>query len=235
MTSSQLDVNKFNSFLDAATQAVSCGPECMQAQTAEELKNKYLNAQSQLTLAKPQYVQAKQNYYTYVSGENGYNEMLQSDLTNQVAKLAQSIHLEFITDVSNVSTNIAVYNGLLINMQNVEELHTKYTSENKMLFKQYKNTSNDILTNERKTFYEDQEIHQLKMYYTRILWVIYIASLICFFIFAIYYNYNYNSSNRVYITAALLIVLPFISTYLMSTCIRLYYLLLGIFPKNVYV
>jgi hypothetical protein len=72
----QFDLNKFNSFLDAASQAISCDSNCQRNKTAEQLKNKYMNAESNLTLAEPQYQLAKQNYYTYVSGKNGFNQMI---------------------------------------------------------------------------------------------------------------------------------------------------------------
>ena len=63
---SQFDVNNFNSFIQAASQQIACGTDCQQQQTAEQLKNTYLTAQSNLTLARPQYDIAKKNYYVYL-------------------------------------------------------------------------------------------------------------------------------------------------------------------------
>ena len=40
---SQFYINKFNSFLDAASKTISCDSSCQKRQKSENLKNKYYN------------------------------------------------------------------------------------------------------------------------------------------------------------------------------------------------
>ena len=141
----QFDLNKFNSFLDAASQAISCDSACQQNKTAQELKNKYMNAESNLTLAEPQYQLAKRNYYTYVSGQNGYNNMVEKELNEKADLFIQKIKSEYDLEKNNILTKLDTYDGLLVNYKNIVDLHEKYIKENFELTKQLKEEKNTTL------------------------------------------------------------------------------------------
>lgn len=230
----QFDINKFNSFLDKAQKAISCGPDCQREKTAAELKNKYNAAQSNLILAEPQYQAAKRNYYTYVSGQGGYNEMVEKELN----KTADNMIIKFneITDeeIAKIKSQIQIYDGLVLNFRNVVDLFKKYRIENNELFKELKNETNDILTNNRKTYYEDQENERLNSFYYYILLVIYIIVVICFIVFSLIYPSQTSLKSRIGLMI-LFIVLPFIATWIFGKIIYVIYWLFGLLPKNVYI
>lgn len=229
----QLDINKFNSFLDKATKSILCGPECQKEQTTEELKKKLLNAKTNLILAEPQYNNAKKNYYTFVSGENGYDEIIEKEYTDT----ANNVILEYKTslqdEINKIKTQLQTYNGILINFKNVEDLNNKYKKENVLLFKNLKEKSNDILTNERKTYYEDQEINSLTNFYSYVLIIIYIIVVIGFGAFSFIYPSNMNWKIR-FILFIVFIILPYISTWILGKIIQVIYWLYSILPKNIY-
>ncbi len=230
---SQFDLNKLNSFLDKATEAISCDSDCQKQKTEEELKGKYLNAQTNLTLAEPIFEMAKKNYYTYVSGQNGYNEMIEEELKQKAATIAQNFKENYQVEIQKIRSQLETYNGLLINLRNVEDLYHKYKKENKILFKQLKETSNDILTNERKTYYEDQQNDALNSYYYYIFWIIYIIVLICLIIFSLIYPSQSSFKSKM-IIISIFIILPFVSTWILGKIIFIIYWLFGLLPKNVY-
>lgn len=230
--SNQFDLNKFNSFLDMASKTIMCGPECQKNKTADELKNKYLKAESNLTLAEPQYQIAKQNYYTFISGEAGYNEMQESEYKNNSELIAKEFKQIYDDEVNKIQTQLDSFNGILINYSNVADLYKKYLNENDKLSKQLKNDSNDILTNERKTYYEDQEIGSLNGYYY-ILLVIYIIVVFCFAIFSLIYPSQFSILSKL-ILLLIFVALPFISTWILGKIIFLIYWLFGFLPKNIY-
>jgi hypothetical protein len=229
----QFDLNKFNSFLDAASQAISCDANCQRNKNAEELKNKYINAESNLTLAEPQYQIAKQNYYTYVSGQNGYNEMLEQELTEKADLFKQEFKDNYNLEKKKILSQLDTYDGLLINFKNVVGLYEKYKKENYDLTKQLKEETNDVLTNERKTYYEDQQNDVLNLYYYYFLLVFYILIVICFGVFSLIYPSSYNWKTRALIFL-LFVVIPFISTWVLGRIIQIVYWLFNLLPKNVY-
>lgn len=231
---STFNLNNFNSFLDKATQAISCDSDCQNQNTKQELKDKYLNAQSNLTLAEPEFEVAKKNYYTYISGQSGYNVMIEKELEQKANLIVETLKKNYQDDVSKIKTQINTYNGLLINYNNVVDLYKKYKTENVKLYNQLKNDTNDILTNERKTYYEDQQNDALNSYYYYILWVIYIIVVLCLIIFSLIYPSQSNFKMNMMIIL-LFIVLPFISSWILGKIIYIFYWLFSMLPKNVYV
>lgn len=227
------DINKLNSFLDQATQAISCDSECQKQKIEEELKDKYLSAKANLTLAEPEFQLAKRNYYTYVSGENGYNEMMEQELSKITDKVIQKYKEIYREEIDKIKSQLDTYTSLLINFRNVLDLDRKYKSENKILYEQLKTDMSDVLTNERKTYYENQVNDNLNNYYYYIFWVIYIITVILLIIFSLTYP-SQSSFNSKISTIVFFIILPFISTWLLGKIIGLVYYLAGFIPKNVY-
>ena len=122
---------------------------------------------------------------------------------------------------------------MLVNYRNVVDLFKQYFTENNKLRKQLKDETNDVLTNERKTFYEDQQIDSLNGWYHYIILVIYIISVICFVIFSLIYPTQTSLLTR-FIILIFFIILPFISSWLLGHIIYIIYWIFGLLPKNVY-
>ena len=230
---SQFDLNNFNSFIQAASQQIACGTECQKQKTAEQLKNTYLNAQSNLTLAQPQYDTAKKNYYLYLDGQNGYNKMMEEEYSTQSNKKATEFKHNYNKQINKIKSLLGTYRGILINFRNIVDLYTQYKEENLHLFKSLKTRTNDVLTNERKTYYEDQSIDFLNTLYRYGLLIIYIIVVICYVIFSLIYPSQTSWKIRGLLFLVFL-VLPFISTFLLGKIIQFIYWVFGLLPKNVY-
>ena len=230
---SKFDLKRFNSFLDKATEAISCDSECQKKKTEEELKNKYLNAQNNLTLAEPEFQTARRNYYSYVSGQSGYDEMLEKEFNEKADLIVKEFKENFQVEIGKIKSQLETYNGLLVNFKNVVDLDKKYKRENEVLYNKFKENSNDVLTNERKTYYEDQQNETLNSYYYYVLIVIYIIVLLCLIIFSLIYPTEITFKVKI-LLVILFVVLPFVSTWILGKIIYIMYLLFDLIPKNVY-
>jgi len=172
---------------------------------------------------------AQPNYSTQVDS----NEMMEPQYREEAEDLAEKHKKSYNTEVSKINTLLDTYKKLLVNYKNIEELYNKYKKENSLLFNQLKNHTNDILTNERQTYYEDQEIETLNGFYFYILWIIYIIVVICFAIFSLMYPSQISFIIRI-LLLCVFIVLPFVSTWILGKIIQLVYWLFSFVPKNVY-
>jgi hypothetical protein len=228
------DLNRFNSFLDKATQAISCNSECQRKKTQEELKAKYLNAQSNLSLAEPEFQVAKKNYYTYVSGQDGYDEVIENEYKQKADLIIEKFKENFQDEISKIQSQLETYGSLLINFRNIVDLNLKYKRENANLSNQLKDNTNDVLTNERKTYYEDQQSKSLNYYYYYILLIIYVIVVICLIIFSLTYPSQTGWKGKLGLVFVF-IALPFISTWLLGKIIYIVYWIFSLIPKNVYV
>jgi hypothetical protein len=226
------NLNNLNAFLQNAQKSIACDQECQRNKTEQQLKEKYDAAQTNLTLADPQYQVAKRNYYTYVSGQSGYNDMMEKEWTDKASMVASTFKERIQEATTNVNANLDTYNGILINYDNLHDLYAQYLKENQTLAKQYKESANDVLTNERKTYYEDQQIHQLNKFY-RILWVLYIVAVLCFFGFSLLSSSHVTLKTRLGM-GLFFVVLPFFSTWLLGVIVYILYALFSLLPKNVY-
>jgi hypothetical protein len=226
-------MGKFNSFLDKASDAILCDSECQKSKTSDELKQKYLNAQTNLITAPNQLSLAAKNYITYSQGEAGYNDYNDAKLEQVAIQVASTFQQTFDDEITKVLQNIDSYDGLFINYMNVVDLYTNYVKENKELEKELKKTTSDVVTNDRKTYYQDQGIDSLNFFYSYIFLIVYIIFIICFGIF----SFIFPSDIKWYIRLIILIsfiILPFISTKLLSMAIWVFYKIYEVLPRNVH-
>ena len=139
----------------------------------------------------------------------------------------------FNEESKNVLYDVKTYSGLLSNLKNVFELYLKYKQENDKLTKKLKEETNDILTNERKTYYQDQGIDNLKFYYYYFLLIVYVICVILFGVFNFIYLSQMSGKIRAVILIILLI-LPFISTWILGKLVMMIYSIYGLLPTNVH-
>lgn len=231
--SNPIDMNKFNTLISQATDAIMCNSECKKQRQTDELKQIYLKSQANLASAPVQLQVAQKNYVTFTQGETAYNDLLDSQLQEKAKIIADKFTETFEEDTGKFTTKLNTYQGLLLNYKNVTELYLKYKKENIELIKDLKDQTNDVLTNERKTFYEDQKIDGLKFYYFYFLSIIYIICFISFVIFSL--MYPSNSSFIIKIVSIIgFLLLPFVSSFILGSIIYLIYKVYELLPKNVY-
>ena len=225
------NLDKFNSMIDKATAAISCDSECQREQKDEELKQAYLNAQTNLATAPNNVYVSRQNYVVFDQGQPAYDELIDSELLQQAQKLTSYYQINFTDESQNIIFNTNTYSGLLINLKNIFDLFLKYKEENIKLFKQLKDDTNDVLTNDRKTYYQDQGIDNLKFYYHYFFLLIYIITILAYIV----YNFMYPSQISILLRVlflALMVLLPFISTWILGKIIAIIYDIYNWLPKN---
>ena len=74
-------MNNMNDILSKLKEKLSCDSACQKKRTADELKQKWLNAERQAKNSGEEIESAKKNYYLYDEGKNGYNNLKKSSLT----------------------------------------------------------------------------------------------------------------------------------------------------------
>lgn len=227
-----IDVNQFNDFINNANNALSCDADCQDKKKRNELKKKYLEAKTNLLTAPVQVETSYKNYLTYAKGDDAYNEYQEKELQEKAKMVVSTFKSNFSDGIEQAKESYDTYSGLLLNFAHVVELYEKLVKENKELTLEVKNKTSDVLTNDRKTYYEDQSIDNLSFYHN-IIMVIYIIFLIGFAV-SIFVFPSASSRKSLLGILVFFIIYPFI-------CVRIfkffYYIkdtIMGIFPKDVY-
>jgi hypothetical protein len=169
----QESTNKLNSLIDQYSKQVMCGPDCQREKQTASLKQKYLDAQTNIQQGPTLLRQAKKNYYTYVGGEGAYTKVLQEDLKAEAELIATELQKEFDKLLDNANTMNTYYHGILKSYNNTAELYSNYTNKNLLDEQKIKENNSDILTNDRKSYYEKQQYDNLVEWYRLLMGVFY--------------------------------------------------------------
>jgi len=226
------NLTAFNQLIDTTQKQLECGPECQRLQKENELKNKYDSMRENTIRAPYKEEEALKNYMVFTQGDNFYNEYQQKQYETKAVELVNKTQNIFNNEMNDVTSQIDSYYNLLFNYKNVNDLYEKYKKENSELFNKLKNTSSDIITNNRKTYYEDQKIDTLRVIYY-ILLIIYVIGAIIYIISL----FSFPSSKPWiinFIVLLIAILYPYYSLKLFIQLNGLYNYLVSLLPKNVY-
>jgi hypothetical protein len=231
--SNTFNLNNFNELISQASESLLCNSECQKNKQEELLKQKYLKSKTNIATASNQENIAEKNYIIFTKGENAYNDFLDNKLQEKANLISKNFLDNFNEEVKKIKSQVSSYNGILINFRNIVDLYLNYKKENIELYKELKEETNDVLTNERKTYYEDQNIDRLKNFYSYFFIIIYIIFVFCFVIFSFIYPSTYSWQNRL-VLFIIFIILPFVSTWIVGKIIYFLYEIYDLLPKNVY-
>lgn len=221
-----------NALLEQSREALLCGPVCQKRKTANELEQKYLNAEMEMKKAPSDLQNAKKNYYVFTEGESAYNNMLEQELKEKADKMGDLIKEKFVEEVGQAETLNFYLNSDIINSKNTLELYKDYISKNQNTEKLIKHSHSDILTNDRKSFYENQETSGLKGWYNTFLTSYYILALVYFGRCVL--SYHLLPLKFKIGIVILLIILPYIIDPISQIIIAFGKKVLQVVPKDVY-
>ena len=227
-----LNQDKLNALLESATQSLLCGPECQKDKIKGELKQKYLDAQTNVQTAPLKLEETKKNYYVFSEGQAYYSNMQEEELTKKADDIANQLSEIFNNEVKNAQIMNSYLNTALINSGNTVELYNKYLDSNNTLDVSLRNSHGDILTNDRKTYYETDALNRLNLWY-KFMWYIYYLLVITIIISLLASPIDMSRIKKIAILAFIIFYPYFINpvfTWLRDTFNAFYSNL----PKNVY-
>ena len=84
----QIDVNKFNTLISQASDAILCNSDCKKQRKTDKLKQDFLNSQSNLASAPSQVQMSEEKYITFTQGKSAYNELLDEQLQEKAEEIS---------------------------------------------------------------------------------------------------------------------------------------------------
>ena len=224
--------DKINSLLETSSQSLMCGPDCQKFKSSDELKQKYQEAQTNKLTAPIKLEESRKNYYVFTEGENYYNNMLEDELKKKAENLTISISENFNEEVSSAKTMNDLYNTSIINSNYTQELLNQYQEKNAEFKLKLRDNHGDILTNDRKTYYESEALDRLKLWYTFWWYIYYIFVII--FLLAIFLTPSKFSIFIKLFVLILLVFYPYYVDYIYTSLTNLFKNIYNSLPKSVY-
>jgi hypothetical protein len=195
-------VNKLAQQVDSAladsAMSLTCGPDCQAEQNIQTLKQLYLDAELNLQTAPTKLTVAEKNYLVATLGESGYSDYMTTRYGLQASQIGDKVTSSF-EKVATESTNLKdLYETLYTNYDYLEDLYENYDTVNTELKKDISQSTGDVVTSDRKTYYENQNYNYLKNWYI-VYKFIYIIIIIIFIIFLFVRKSEYSFISRIFI------------------------------------
>jgi hypothetical protein len=227
--------NQINKLLEASSDSMLCGPSCQRERQLTELKQKYLDSETNLQKAPLQLEDAREKYLVLKDGESGYNKIRFKELEQKADSITNEIQKKFNEQIKNVDVLNNYLDTELTNSLNTEELLTTYKIKDDKLKAGIGQQVNDVITNDRKSYYENQELDRIKLW-NNILNTIYLISLIFLTIEVLF-------TNAVKVPIKIFIILTFylypfiinwIVIFIWNIIKKMYSMIYLFFPKTSY-
>lgn len=191
-------VEQVNVALAESAKSLTCGPDCQAQENIQSLRQIYLDAQLNLQTAPTKLTVAEKNYLVSVLGESGYSEYMTTRYTVQANQIGDKVTTSFEKVVTESTKLGGIYETLYSNYDYLEDLYGNYSSINVDLKKDINKATGDVVTSDRKTYYETQNLTYLKNWYI-VYKFIYIVIIIIFFIFLFVRKTEYSRISRFFI------------------------------------
>jgi len=225
-------INQVNQLIQAANQAITCGPACQEQTKIEDLQKKYLNAQANVATAPQQLVSAEKEYYTASKGAAYYSDFLKNQLQGRADILGNTLKTNFQKNIQLTTDFSQTYDSLSSNYQNILELFNGYVNSNESLKSEVNGVQKDIVTNDRKTYYEYENLSGMKNWYYLFKWIYII--LVFVFIIGIFLVKNSYSLKYKFFLLVIFILYPFVIDFIVIYIIQLFLRLYSLLPTNIY-
>jgi hypothetical protein len=229
----QASTDKLTSLLEQSLNKLSCGPACQKIKIGEELNQKYLDAQTNIQTAPIQLETTRKNYYVFTEGRPYYNNMLEEELKKKAEILGKLLAENFREEISNAKMMNAYYNTELTNSSYTKELYAVYLEKNKLVQNTIKNHHADVLTNDRKTYYETEALEDLKNWYTFFLAAFYFFAM-PIFAYALITKSSFGFLSIRILIVTIILIYPYYVGPMVLYIYDIFHSFWKQLPKNVY-
>ena len=216
--------NQLNNLIEISSNSLLCGPSCQKERNLKTLQQNYLHLED-----------SKKQYITLKDGEAAYNRMRLQELEKEADNLISKIKQTFEEQIKHVLILTRYLDTELTNSQNTEELLQDFTERDLILAGKMKDKIGQIVTSDRKSYYETQELDRLNMW-SSIFTTIYFILLIVLTI-----EVSFSDTLGVPVKFFILVLLYFYPFVINRVVLLLYTLIAAaaksiyfFFPKNAY-
>ena len=222
LSSAGLPKNKLNKLMKITEERLRCDSECQRKKDVAALKKKWLNSKDQYEKLPNEISVAEKKYYTLDKGEKFYRDKILKKKYDDHIHKYENTEQEKFRDVKIVNDSLLKnYASETIAESRIDQLYEDVSQKNKTLKKDIDIYYKKTFTDERKVYYEDEEINNLK-YYRTIIKIIYFSLLVLYIIFGSFFTKDDYKNWKVWLLIVLYIALPFVLKYLINETIIWY-------------
>ena len=174
MNSNLMSSQKINDLLQMASNYAECDEECQKNKKTQDLYKKYLDSQAIVENGPKELEKNKKNYYVYTNGETYYENMKQTELNKNVNDIISQITEEFNLQIELAKS----LNTVLATTDPEVNCTDQYPIiQGKLKHEIYEKTD-EMMVNNRETYYDDQATENLELWKKFLLFIYYFLILV---------------------------------------------------------
>jgi hypothetical protein len=212
MTNQFTSNQKINNLIQLASEYIECGPECQENKKSKELHDKYIKSQTVLKMAPDKLEQNKKNYYVYTYGPAYYEDIKKNEMSDNASEIISKISDEF-----NSQVETALKMNLILQTTNPSEnCADQYPVIQKELNHQLDKKTDNMLINNRETYYSNESIERLELWNK--FWV-----FIYYFVIVIFLILCFPKTKYELIKYGVVLGLSFLYIFIINHSLLLFY------------
>ena len=189
---------------------LSCDAACQKQKEANKLRKKWIDSLNQYEKL-PQTIETNEkNYYDAAKGKSYYtNDILKPKYEKQAKNLVTEEHNYLKETTKQFNVLLDGFSGETIAVQRLKELEKDLITKNKLLKEKIDDHYKKTLTDERRVFYEIEEVDRLNKY-TYILKIVYFILLGLYVFFGPFFRKDYYKSAKHWLRLLIYLAIPYI-------------------------
>lgn len=189
---------------------LSCDAACQKQKEADKLRKKWIDSINQYEKL-PQTIETNEkNYYDAAKGKSYYtNDILKPKYEKQAKNLVTEEHNYLKETTKQFNVLLDGFSGETIAVQRLKELEKDLITKNKLLKEKIDDHYKKTLTDERRVFYEIEEVDRLNKY-TYILKIVYFILLGLYVFFGPFFRKDYYKSAKHWLRLLIYLAIPYI-------------------------
>lgn len=180
----QAVVANANSLLRRQAALMKCNPACQDKKKLARLLDIYDNKKDNLQTAPMQVDIARKNYLEFKYGADEYVVKASVELRKQADVVVAKMTQEWADEKVQVNELIADYASMVRTNADLTKYYARVTAATKRLDKNFKAKKNDTITNDRKAYYQEQGVTNLRYWFYFLRWM-YGAMVVAFLFMAV--------------------------------------------------
>lgn len=205
LTEAGLPQNKLNDIIQLTRDHIMCDSNCQKDRKAQELRNKFYNAEQNLCKAPEEVIDAEKNFYVYTKGEQGYEDILLKRFGEEAGNMKNKSIESHKQSVKLLDLLINDYETDTTNLGRINELLKIRLKENEKLKKIIDGKTGTAQTNDRKVVYESREKEWLETVRKSLIYLL-ILIVVLYLIFGNFFKKQHYKSIKIWIIIAAFII-----------------------------
>ena len=216
----------------ATVASSTCDAACQNQAQLAELQQLYIDAQNTIAIAPSNLQVARKNYVVAAQGESEYDDTITAELTAKATTIANAYNDQFNDNIEQMNNLINIQNTLNDSLYSIDQYNTNLQNSTTYGDDEIADTKSDIIINDRKSFYENQNYDILKDWHMFIIWIYWLLAIV--FILCLLLSNKTLPIMIKGIIIACIFIYYFAMKYIIVYLFQLLFYLYNLLPKNVY-